>query len=107
MMPGYQNSKRRPNRNLKGGSQLAPDVKALSGAETFASEENMQLFAAVEGGDYGADINFGLNMNKLAAENSEDTQGTDGFSKGNTLGKPNLGNRTSPKKGDPTPGGGW
>ncbi len=106
-MPGNQNSRKRPNRNIKGGSQLAPDVKALSGAETFASEDNLQLFAAVEGGDYGADVNYGLNMNKLAAENGEDTQGTDGFSKPSTLGSPDPGTRTKPKNSDPTPGGGW
>lgn len=41
-LPGAKRG--RPYRGFKGTGHTAPDVKAYSGAETFANPENLQLF---------------------------------------------------------------
>lgn len=100
-MPGNQNMKKRPNRNMKNDSHAAPDQRAFAGSEFF-------MGGSLEGDDYyGADVDFGLPSQGLIAAEDLSQEITEGWTKPNPEGKPALGNITKPKKGDATPGGGW
>lgn len=96
----------RPHRMLKGGGQLAPDVKALSGAETIASESNMGLFTIK--GEYQEDTEYGLSNTNPIPNYAEDTQGNKGWKmvapQGDDRGLPVTG---PGKPANPLPGGGW
>jgi hypothetical protein len=80
-------------------------VKALSGAETFANPDNLQLFKG-NGEPYSIDTEFGLSNFNPTPDQPGDSQGNTGFETVN-VGAPALPNSPAPKKGDATPGGGW
>jgi len=104
MPGGATSSSKRPYRNLGNDSQANYAVKALSGSETFANPDNLQLFNGA-GEPYSIDTEFGISNFNLAPANGEDTQGNGGFK--TTTFTPPKNNITPPKKGDATPGGGW
>lgn len=92
-MPGNQNSKKGPNRNLKGTSQAGNDTKTVNGAEVLANPMNLQIWG-IEGADSNPnsviDINYGLPGNAMIAGETTgpETQGNQGWSKANPLGTP-------------------
>lgn len=102
-MPGNQNMKKRPNRNMKDDSHAAPDQRARAGAEFF-------MGGSLEGDNYyGADADFGIPSQGVvtSAYPAPLDNPPEEWEKPNPEGKPHLGNQTKPKKGDATPGGGW
>lgn len=117
IMPGGNtNSRSRPYQNLKGGGQKAPDVRALSGSETFGDEQNMQLFE--EGPTYKTDTELGLSK----WNQTPDGGGYGGNANGYLTEKPGSGRTAESEKvgspvpyrgsrpmrnADPEPGGGW
>ena len=116
-MPGGNTSSRgKPYQNLKGGGQKAPDVRALSGAETFGDSRNMQLFEG--GGEYPTDTEFGLskyNETPIGGGYQGNVQGyvtekpgTGRAVESEKVGAPVPYRGSKPMKdSDPTPGGGW
>jgi len=84
---------------------MNPAVRALSGAETFANPDNLQLFNG-KGEPYAIDTEYGLSNFNPAPSTGEDTQGNAGF-KSVDVGKTPMPNSPAPSKGDATPGGGW
>jgi len=121
MAGGNQSSSKRGYRNLKGGGQKAPDVRALSGSETFGDENNTQLFGP--GGNTG--IGGSQGQGNPLAEKIDTEYGISSFNetpngggyKGNANGyleesadiSGGIPSRESkPAKGaNPEPGGGW
>ncbi len=119
MPGGNTSSSKQGYRMLKGGGQKAPDVRALSGGETFGDEMNMQLFDRGGQGEYKADTEYGL------SNWSHDTPDGGGFGgnaqgyktekpgsqikhPGEKIGSPAPSRLSKPTSGaNPQPGGGW
>lgn len=102
-MPGNQDQKRRPARNMKDDSHMAPDQRAHAGSEFF-------MGGSLEGDDYyGASPDFGLPREGLVANAypAPEDNPPETWSKPNPEGSPPDDNRTPPKRSDAFPGKGW
>lgn len=105
MAGGNTSSSKRPYRNLKGGSQLNPEVMSLYAAQVLSSEKNLNIDGLpVE--DY-IDTEYGLSMWKPTPDAKGDTQGNSGWKSAGPGGDNRAPNLKVGGSKDPTPGGGW
>lgn len=84
-------------------TQVHADVKALSGSELLANPNNQMLDGSLKDNTYG----FDSWDDKAPDITVDDVDGNAGFKGVSPAGDNRAARTTKPKKGDPTPGGGW